>query len=935
MASWLFKSNRTKWFAWLGIAVLFILIVTASYKPYVEIKVNAPSTDANLEFYYNNGQETILDEIHRSQTFSLDKGESIYKIYVPQTKNLDALRVDFGNYADNLELCSITLKNSLFSVLEFSGKDISKAFSRVNQVYATKINEKGNFQLQQTGEGSWIYGERLLSSKIGTIDSDYSFLAFLAFYLFVSFILVVMARYLYKKKKQSVSEKENGLKDSISIFFVSLFFMFLAALFFDQVILFSLTKYIYLSGFHVLEAYFKPMLTFSWMRIYFWSIWIALVFSIYILGIEKSVKYRYVIAGILLVLLVLGKFNTSSIGAFDSMLHGNTTEYVPSVLFGRPQGIRADEWAIEKPYYFAQAMNGLPYYNQNLAVGGADMVVYAFAPVANPMILARPDLWGFLFLPVEYAFSFYWFSKIIALFMGAFELFRVLVPQSRNAGWCAVAFTFSPVNQWFLSQGFIEAIIAGMFFVALWNQLLLRTTIGAKILAAIGCCLFANMYIYAMYPASQIPFGYIFLAMAIYVTWKNKDKHIFTFTNGGLLLLILCSIAGMAFLFLSMSSEALTVMSNTVYPGTVRTWSSIPWDYELLQLINPFTFLGTSTYLNNCETAQFFTLLPFSLIAVLLVGKSFKNLENEDKKSAIVLFVLTLVSLLLLFFEHLPQQNALTKAVFWGMSYPQRISFSAGFALFWVLQIAASILEKKEGHRVSTVWINSVVIFSGIVILIASMNSSYITSYFNSKGLIGQVLWIFTIVLTCILGAQLLYGGKYIKYFFAIYTVAVVCSTILVNPISSGVSSIYEKSLMTAVREINASEPGKWITSGNAGIGNLVAAQGVERRSGYYYYPDVKMMNIIDPDKKYINLWNSFTAVDMRLTTGENYIESPESNVAITVYINLATAKTLGIKYIVIQDSVKLPEQYLKDGTLKLCYDDTFDPWSIYKINYQ
>ena len=131
---------------------------------------------------------------------------------------------------------------------------------------------------------------------------------------------------------------------------------------------------------------------------------------------------------------------------------------------------------------------------------------------------------------------------------------------------------------------------------------------------------------------------------------------------------------------------------------------------------------------------------------------------------------------------------------------------------------------------------------------------------------------------------------------------------------------------------IKNDEEGRWITSGNAGIGNMLSSVGIKRCSGYYYYPDVDMMKIIDPDLKYVQLWNSFSAIDMRLTDGENFVESPDNAVALNVWINKETAEKLGIKYIfsLNYDYTNL----VKKGELKLLYKDNMDKVSIYQVMY-
>lgn len=112
----------------------------------------------------------------------------------------------------------------------------------------------------------------------------------------------------------------------------------------------------------------------------------------------------------------------------------------------------------------------------------------------------------------------------------------------------------------------------------------------------------------------------------------------------------------------------------------------------------------------------------------------------------------------------------------------------------------------------------------------------------------------------------------------------------------------------------------------------MISSVGIKRCSGYYYYyPDIDMMKIIDQDLKFVDLWNSFSAIDMRLTIGENYIESENNDVALTVWINKETAKQLGIKY---RFSVNYDYTELKEkGGLSLLYKDSMDKVSIYQIS--
>lgn len=677
----------------------------------------------------------------------------------------------------------------------------------------------------------------------------------------------------------------------------------------------------------MLTEYFKPALTPDLARVYFFFIIFLCIISCVMLGIDKSIKYRYLIACILLFLLVCGKFTGSSIGAFDTMLYGNTSEYRNTTVLGRPQGIRADEWAIEKPFYFAQAAKGIeqPYYNYNLMIDGADMVVMAFSPVRDIIITAKPALIGFLFLPVEYAFSFYWNFRIIFLLLSTYELAVLLLKNKKIAVCAAIALLFSPPIQWLFSQWLIDIIISGQYIVVFWFYLLKSKSIYLKLVWAILLAGGCNAYIYVMYPAAQIPFLYFFGGIAIYFgvkfNWKKVIKENWIY-------IIVCGIivGGMGLHFLNMSHSALSTMMNTVYPGGNRVWGTFSWDYELLPFMNLFTSLyKDSVYLNNCETAQFVYFLPFQIICLIWVLKE----KNKNTQQRTFILILSSITLMLYILAKLPVKTIFSEVMLLGMSYPRRLYYAIGYGFFWLLWLMILEMEfikiKKNNKKIAIIIIT-------ISVLCMAMYSPILREYFEfGKTICGTMILLGVCLAYGYLGYLFIGETKQRKRFICIYILVNMFQTIMINPITVGMDSVYEKESLKAVREIASKDPNaRWITSGNAGIGNLVSAQGVKRCSGYYYYPDIAMMEIIDPNKKYVNLWNSFSAVDMRVTLGENYVESPNKDVALTVWIDFETADTLGIRY--IYDMGTISDELLSTGMLDAIYTDSVDKVTIYKI---
>lgn len=161
----------------------------------------------------------------------------------------------------------------------------------------------------------------------------------------------------------------------------------------------------------------------------------------------------------------------------------------------------------------------------------------------------------------------------------------------------------------------------------------------------------------------------------------------------------------------------------------------------------------------------------------------------------------------------------------------------------------------------------------------------------------------------------------------------------MVNPITKGTDSMFEKTTMEQIRKINSVDAGRWMVSGSPTISNLVTAQGVARTTGTYYYPDWEMMSIIDKKHEHINLWNQFAHIDMRLTDGdlEFSLLDHERSLKVNgtnriIYTPIETARDLKIKYIFTM--IPIPQSIIDKGEVTLLYKDSVDPWSIYRINY-
>lgn len=935
--------NKRLW----AFLILFILcngIWFGFFQPSINMELEGREEETTIHFFYDNkSNDYPFDDSHMAiKSYVGNNKSQLFNVKVPK-ENLNKLRIDFGTLPSKFEIKSFSITNSPFSEINFNSYEFTERFSYTNDISEYKVvDDKVN--IITSGEDGHIYSLNLYKDATPTfrvISMLYEAIIILGVLVIIYFdkvakritpILKIVSRHISEVILHSKSRKEY-LIGFLYVFLISS----LLAIFIDIVLLRMIAKVSILLKLDTLSRYFSEAFNFLGRRAYFWFIHFFIIGILILMGKRKALRFRYAIALLYLVLIVVGKFTGSSLGFYDGMLQGNTPNYQKSTLLGIPQGVRGDEWATEKPYYFAQVMGDkdLPYLNDNLSFTGSDMVVSAFAPVKDIVILARPDLWGFLFLPADYAFSLYWFFRLILLFMASFEMGYLLTKRYRYALISAFVIVFAPAVQWWLSQALMIMLMSGQFAVVLYDRYLKSDSIRSRFIYLIGVFYFGMVYILTMYPATQVPLGYIFLGILIYLVIKNRDKKPFSKQRLISYLIVSLPFIGIIIRFFLKSKDALKTIMNTVYPGSSRPWIPLSWDFELYQFVNVFTaLLKHPQFLNASEISQFFTFTPFVVLSMVFLLKN-----KEEYKGKLLLPVIILCSTgLLWLMSWLPYNSIINKLTLMSFTYPARITYAYGFGFTLLIISLLPLLENrsKNHSKKMIIGISGGVCFLTLCIL---TNSENVFNYFKTSSF-GTIMMILTVILFSYMGYLLLQGGKQQTIRFSILLVVVsLGSTLMVNPLTQGTSSMFDKTTMAKIREIDSKDQGRWMVSGSPTISNLVTAQGVARTTGTYYYPDWTMMEIIDKDHKYINLWNQFAHIDMRLTDGpvEFSILDHEKSLKVDgtnriIYIPIETARQLGVKYVFTM--FPIPDKLLDNNDVTLLYQDKVDPWSIYKVNY-
>ena len=96
--------------------------------------------------------------------------------------------------------------------------------------------------------------------------------------------------------------------------------------------------------------------------------------------IDNIIKFRFLIAISIFILLVSFKINGSSIGAWDMYASELIDQTENSLIMGDNRAIRSDEWMVQTTYYMAQAMSEdfYPLYNTNIMDDGLNMILAYF-----------------------------------------------------------------------------------------------------------------------------------------------------------------------------------------------------------------------------------------------------------------------------------------------------------------------------------------------------------------------------------------------------------------------------------------------------------------------------------------------------------------------------------------------------------------------------
>ena len=625
---------------------------------------------------------------------------------------------------------------------------------------------------------------------------------------------------------------------------------------------------------------------------------------------EFIYKYRYPLALALLVVLVLFEINGSSIGAWDQPIINSTHQS----LLGSARSTQSDEWRIFTPFTLSQYLNDFSYFSSIPRASPTDMFAIYGAPIWTILMIFRPFQIGYLFLSPAKGLSFYWISRLIALLLVSFEMGMLITNRNKTLSLAyAIMITFSPVVQWWISvNALVEMLIFGQLAVLLLYHYMKTKDYRKRSIIALGFAISLGGYIFTIYPAWQIPLGYVFLFLAIWVFLDNYKDFEFNKLDIGFALLSLAIVGAGGLYFLHTSSDTIEIVRNTLYPGGrhfIGGLDSSQFKGETGFLQSLCNYINSIFYPLNLDSAFsstsgisrldsfFYDFFPVPLILYLFI--TFVE-KNRDKLLNCLIIVYILLSVLSIFV--FPEY--VYKITFISNTIQRRLILALSLLNVLILFRSLSLLRTDSNNRhVNNIKNNSKIL---ALISIAIAGAVFFLSTSNGFGIIGKSLFIpVSIVSISILGISLFIifkssDNKYANLFLVMCILISAMGGGLVNPIESGIG-YYDLEPVQFVEGLVEENPNaNWIVVGEREIQDMFIAAGAHTITSVNTYPDFEKWEKIDPDHKFEDVYNRYAHMNVNLSANESskFERVPGREDIISLTLNVNDLEKLNVTYI-------------------------------------
>lgn len=355
---------------------------------------------------------------------------------------------------------------------------------------------------------------------------------------------------------------------------------------------------------------------------------------------------------------------------------------------GTPRGIRGDEWADLTPYFQIAVANRLGEHNASSPYHEPLRAYYAL-PTQDWSIVFKPQLWGFLALPPEYAYSLYHYILIASIVWGFTLLFRLTgISTSYAILGALLIFLSGFVQVWWTSN-------APTFAFAAWP--LVAVLLPVRWWARFGLVFYVSaIWLFGLlYPPFII--GAAFALTGLLIARRRDVLRLNYLLPAGFG--VAAALLAVAWYFRDLTP----IMQSTVYPGSrISSGGEVSW---LQMLSHIFPYIATVQFepvradvpLNILEICTVSSYLPV-LIATFADHRDLFGMQSEWR-TALWFGVFILLALAWLV---LPIPAELGQVFLWDRVPPRRLLWGFGLlTTFLLVWLASRALWRISAARVA------------------------------------------------------------------------------------------------------------------------------------------------------------------------------------------------------------------------------------------
>lgn len=628
---------------------------------------------------------------------------------------------------------------------------------------------------------------------------------------------------------------------------------------------------------------------------------------------EFIYKRRYQLAAGFLIFVMVFKLSGSSIVNFNDQFQTESDDNRFHPLLGFARMVRTDEWATSTMYILSQGVGAdqYQYFDDELRGTTTDMFTLVNSPVKDILMIGKPFQIMFLLLGNDYGLSFYWYIRLIAMMLGSFELCMLLTDKKKRISLCGmILITFSSAVQWWYCM---DTLIWGQIILLLLNKFMMTDKKKIKYLCALGEMVAITSFIFVLYPAWQVSFAYVFLAIFIWMMIKNfQNGYKINLHDCAIIGITLLCVAGLLVRWFMLSGDTISAIMNTDYPGERR---EVGGGATILYAYFYNLFFAYKYCPNPCEASSMLSFYPLPI----LLSMVYLILNRKEKKHWKFLLPAIFVSIFLTIWCKWGFPEILAKCTLMSMTTAMRATIALGTLQIYMLIYLMGAMSKE------TKWIPSKIayilpVFATAYMMYQSVATCMFPEYFGwAKILISTILFGIAIFGIFNLNQEKIRNAcMYVLIFIGLLT------GIAVNPVIRTTDVIYKKPICAKFAEIREQDPDALWLGDDTGIylNNYMVANGLRTIDSTNVYPNLELFELLlgENAEAQRKVYNRYEHMNINITDEETHITLPAAD-NMLILLNYHDIEKLGIDYIVVKNDInqrgydmEFEEIYQEDG---------------------